>query len=674
MSNKFEIPETLKQMARWVGVKLVPDENGKLKKIPVDPTTDKPLTGQWHTKFGWKFEDVKTELKGFALRKADNISIIDLDSGNDPTSISYKFAQDLVHQAGSFAEVSQSGKGLHVIVSGKVDNRIYAKDDIGLEVYSESRFFALTGKKYNGSKLEVADNQPLLDNLFKVYGKPVQVNDNLEFNGSRITITSHPEYAQVQEALGNKSIIQVYLDKLSPERTVDRETWLEVGMCLNGFYEGKKEGRELWDEWSKQCAEKYSHKEILRRWSTFEYDPSRPMLGMSRLEALVETDTQPVLTIEQPQTKAETILQRLAEGTLSKEPEPIFGPKNFHGAFWASDSWTDHEAPIYWIDNILPEDSLTMIYGGSGEKKSLLMAHMIVALATGQSHWLNNKVHKQMNILLLDEENGPKRSRERFYSLFNGFKLAPGTVVPIKISSVVGVNLTDPSWLLALDAELATGQFGCVVLDALVDVAAGADENSVRDIQPVFSALKVFTTKYHVSFLILHHTNKGSGDYRGSTAIKAAVDVAIKVESPHGSDKIKVTYAKGRDSNSKGFMATFYKDPDAHVSTITYDGMSEDHAEPVSRSEQDILDVLNIDPEKSWSSDELFGPTGLNLRSYQRSLRLLEEKSKIVWKKSQGRKGGGEIKLAMEMSKVSIDNNGEINLQPKKATKIRRTG
>ncbi len=57
-----------------------------------------------------------------------------------------------------------------------------------------------------------------------------------------------------------------------------------------------------------------------------------------------------------------------------------------------------------------------------------------------------------------------------------------------------------------------------VIIDALADVMAGGDENSVKDTQPVFMQLRKIAEETGAAILVIHHVNK-MGDYRGSTAI-----------------------------------------------------------------------------------------------------------------------------------------------------------
>jgi putative DNA primase/helicase len=51
-------------------------------------------------------------------------------------------AEKIVEAFGGYAEVSQSGTGVHIIVRGKAPNKKRGK----AEAYSSERFFAMTGR------------------------------------------------------------------------------------------------------------------------------------------------------------------------------------------------------------------------------------------------------------------------------------------------------------------------------------------------------------------------------------------------------------------------------------------------------------------------------------------------------------------------------------------------
>jgi putative DNA primase/helicase len=80
---------------------------------------------------------------GFVFCSGDKYTGIDLDECRNPeTGKLEKWAAKIVEQFGGYAEVSPSGKGVHIIVRGKAPNKKRGK----VEAYSSERFFAMTGR------------------------------------------------------------------------------------------------------------------------------------------------------------------------------------------------------------------------------------------------------------------------------------------------------------------------------------------------------------------------------------------------------------------------------------------------------------------------------------------------------------------------------------------------
>jgi primase-polymerase (primpol)-like protein len=146
LSVKAEnIPEELKVRPQWVVWKAIGEKPDKVPYSAKDgrkaSTTDL-LT--WST-----FEDTQDVLKtgrysglGFVFSSADPFTGIDLDGCVDPKTREVAgWAMEIVRYFRSYAELSATGTGIHIIVKGEVPNR----RKVDIEVYSSKRFFTVTG-------------------------------------------------------------------------------------------------------------------------------------------------------------------------------------------------------------------------------------------------------------------------------------------------------------------------------------------------------------------------------------------------------------------------------------------------------------------------------------------------------------------------------------------------
>ncbi|CAL9380937.1 hypothetical protein SUDANB120_01055 [Streptomyces sp. enrichment culture] len=89
---------------------------------------------------------------GFVLSDADDIVCLDLDHCLNPDGALTPWAADIVARAGAtYIEVSPSGDGLHIFGYADVrqGRRIRRADGYAVEVYSASRYIAMTGRRFN---------------------------------------------------------------------------------------------------------------------------------------------------------------------------------------------------------------------------------------------------------------------------------------------------------------------------------------------------------------------------------------------------------------------------------------------------------------------------------------------------------------------------------------------
>ena len=98
--------------------------------------------------------------KGFILTVDDPYTVIDLD---EPETEEQRERHAKIYSAvQSYAEVSQSGKGIHIICRGKVPSSV-RRDKV--EIYSHSRYIICTGKTIR--EMPIVDCQEMLDILWK---------------------------------------------------------------------------------------------------------------------------------------------------------------------------------------------------------------------------------------------------------------------------------------------------------------------------------------------------------------------------------------------------------------------------------------------------------------------------------------------------------------------------
>ncbi len=141
----------LKRLPQWVVSKLVPtDKPGQFTKPPFqlngkrasvnDPTTW--TTYEKAVAAGWP-------MIGFVLTAHDPFAVIDLDNPANATQRQRHAA--LLQSAQTYAEISHSGKGVHIILKGGVPKGLHREN---VEIYSDKRFIVMTEKPINDFAIE----------------------------------------------------------------------------------------------------------------------------------------------------------------------------------------------------------------------------------------------------------------------------------------------------------------------------------------------------------------------------------------------------------------------------------------------------------------------------------------------------------------------------------------
>lgn len=172
MENRYKyIPEEMKKLKRFVGWRKE-NLNGKVAKLPFSLIDGK--ANDWNHPERWiAFNEAKTKNRplGFVLVEEDKIICIDLDNAIKDGKLTLMAKEIIEKFTGTYMELSQSGKGIHIFVKGTIPNNLNLSSQ-GIEMYKNNRYIALTGDVGDGSFFLRSDK--LLekeDELKKLYRK-----------------------------------------------------------------------------------------------------------------------------------------------------------------------------------------------------------------------------------------------------------------------------------------------------------------------------------------------------------------------------------------------------------------------------------------------------------------------------------------------------------------------
>jgi hypothetical protein len=200
--------------------------------------------------------------------------------------------------------------------------------------------------------------------------------------------------------------------------------------------------------------------------------------------------------------------------------------------------------PVPWVvEPILVRGCVTMLAGREGRGKSMLA--LALAAAVGRATFLLDvagmPVGLSGRVLYVDAENGEHEAHRRLH----GLNVEAGMLTYVEAN---GFDLKEH--LVDLDELVGERDPTVLVLDSLRSLAPGLDENDSLQAEAALRPIVRLTQQRHIATLLLHHASRQSGEYRGSTAIGAAVELGFTLsridEDPMATTRRKLACWKSR--------------------------------------------------------------------------------------------------------------------------------
>jgi hypothetical protein len=156
------IPTRLMGRQQWVSWR-AEQRDGQWTKVPISPATGQRADPKDPETWGTcaqalkRYRDDGLEGVGFVFTADDPFLGVDLDEMNES-------ARAIVADLASYTEESPSGRGVHVIIeASKPGPRCRAGT---VEMYDKGRFFAITGRRLEGSLASIEPRQGQIDGLY----------------------------------------------------------------------------------------------------------------------------------------------------------------------------------------------------------------------------------------------------------------------------------------------------------------------------------------------------------------------------------------------------------------------------------------------------------------------------------------------------------------------------
>lgn len=242
-----QIPDELKDLQQWVCWQLEETDKGttKVPKVAWSRKANASTTNSktW-TAFTTAFEHFSQGHHngvGFVFSANDPYCGIDLDSCRNPeTGHIEQWAEDILKDLNSYSEVSQSGKGIHIIVKAELPGTGTKKTLPGteheVEIYNRDRYFCTTGRRLENYPAEVRECQDEVLKLYHALKSPVTSQKGAEKPIQRVSpALSDENVVKLASEAKNGDKFQRLMD--GDSRGYQSESEADAGLAaIIGFY------------------------------------------------------------------------------------------------------------------------------------------------------------------------------------------------------------------------------------------------------------------------------------------------------------------------------------------------------------------------------------------------------------------------------------------------------
>ena len=568
------IPNELKVLPNWVGWRWA-ERDGKWTKPPINVQTGAGAKSNDATTWG-SFDDALHSyqnggrLAGIGFMLAPPFVGVDLDDCRDPkTGALESWAYAIVQQSATYAEVSPTGTGVKLICRGDLPVTGTNKPNgWPVEMYRAGRYFTITGQRLEGTPADVRDASEAVIWLYEritnekppAWVAPSPVADDEAHRERETPPISQTPPKPLQAVTGRAGLDDGDLLRIiAGSAQAGKFQRLMVGdasgyaspsqadialVNILAFYTDdaglidrifRQSGlwREKWDA---------RHAADGRTYGQMTIDDA---LAYVRSHATYDTSfrsTAPPMMPPPPEEPPDLWPPEITSAT----PTTATGTPNATAPrfrlYSARDALQPQPPPVWIVDRLLTPGSVSAVVGAPGSKKTYSLLDMAVCVALGKP-WLNLAT-KQGAALIIDEESGAVRLGRRLGGVLNAHFADEST--PVFYTCLAGLKLNQPMDVDALRQLIVETGAAIVIIDAFADIMPGADENAVKDVQPIMLALRRVADATGAAIVLIHHSGK-NGDYRGSSAIKGAVDLMLTVQSEPDEDIVRFAFEKARD-------------------------------------------------------------------------------------------------------------------------------
>lgn len=232
----------------------------------------------------------------------------------------------------------------------------------------------------------------------------------------------------------------------------------------------------------------------------------------------------------------------------------------------------------FLVDQLLPYPSLSMVFGGPGSLKSMILADLAACIAGGLE-WLKPEpmdaadggvslVTMQAPVLWIDFDNGRRRTDARIGAVARAHGLTEDLPFHYVSMPVPHLDASNGAAINALIAMVKRTGYKLIIVDNLGLITGAVEENSAS-MASVMGNLRRLAEDGDCAVMLIHHQRKSATNgndngvrkgesLRGHSSIEASLDLALLVERKGREDKVAIIPTKVRDFLSFGIIGACF--------------------------------------------------------------------------------------------------------------------
>lgn len=534
---------------------------------------------------------------GVALGRLDDgrwLAGVDLDNCRDPeTGAIEPWATPIVQKMASYTEVSPSGCGLKIFAvcddKPKIARHQVAPDyadgggDRKIEVYTEGRFFTLTGRRFHDAPDSLntagAAFQTVADDVAKIARQRGEKVSSGQDAGT--AYAGEPDEQQNIDSYRRTLRGQFKHKKVAVEGESGDE-WTYKTILLGRDYALSEDMvfdiLTEDDGWNDHCQPPWdldvlrgkvasSFRNAKNPWGCRARPPGAPE-GCPPASAPANDDGNDGGGLDE--------IDAAVEAQSKGEPSDA-RVKNYLASFMTVDQVLSRPPREFIIEGLILERSSHNWCGGPGSYKSWVLLQLAYALASGASEVLGYPINRACRVVYFDAENDGLNDRHE--AMIERYGRPPAGELLIQPGPALLAS--DEKFALML-AALKIIRPGVVIVDTKAKSTVGLNENYASDMAQVWARVDRIKTELGAAVITATHTNK-SGAQRGSNADEGDVD-ALFVQTKTGKGTVKLHVEKLRGAPAPEKDAELYA-----VDTgpgITFNAPSPDEMTPGKQRDQ----------------------------------------------------------------------------------------